>query len=320
MRQVKAIPAWIFLGAACVPPCQAQPAAAPRLSPPDASGIRLISSYRAYALDLSSFVPVPDHVAGVLLKARINGGPALRLLLDSGAERIAINRKVAAKSALRPVSDFLLVGAGDSPTRAAETGVAERVEIGPVSFANCPVDVVRGRVAEGIDGVIPVSLFGGFLVRLDLPAGILALTPYPDGAQAQSVGLFPTVSNRNLLLTKAVLDGAREGYVLLDTGAAYTGISPQTARALGSLLVEPLHMQGATGWVVGEIIEQGIRFRIAGQELRADHPVALDLATVSRFNGIEMIGVLGYPELRRTVLTVNYRDALVGIELKRGGR
>jgi hypothetical protein len=79
-------------------------------------------------------------------------------------------------------------------------------------------------------------------------------------------------------------------------------------------------MQGATGWVVGEIIEQGIRFRIAGQELRADHPVALDLATVSRFNGIEMIGVLGYPELRRTVLTVNYRDALVGIELKRGGR
>jgi hypothetical protein len=279
--------------------------------------MRLISSYRPYALSLTSFAPAPDRVAGVLLKARINGGPALRLLLDSGAERIAIDRKAAAKSALRVVSNFLLVGAGDSPTRAAETGVAERVEIGPVSFADCPVDVVRGRVAEGIDGVIPVSLFGGFLVRLDLPARILGLTPYPDGAPAPTVGFSPTVPNRNLLLMKAVLDDAREGYVLLDTGAAYTGISPQTARALRSSLVEPLHMQGATGWVAGETVEPGIRFRIAGQELTVDHPVALDLTTVSRFNGIEMIGVLGYPELRHTVLTVNYRDALVRIERKR---
>jgi hypothetical protein len=76
-------------------------------------------------------------------------------------------------------------------------------------------------------------------------------------------------------------------------------------------------MQGATGWVAGETVEPGIRFRIAGQELTVDHPVALDLTTVSRFNGIEMIGVLGYPELRHTVLTVNYRDALVRIERKR---
>jgi hypothetical protein len=176
-----------------------------------------------------------------------------------------------------------------------------------VAFANCPVAVVRGRVAEGVDGVIPVSLFGGFLVRLDLPARALALTPYPDGAPARTAGLSPTVPNRNLLLMKAALDGAREGYVLLDTGAAYTGISLQTARALRSRV----------GAVAGEMIEPGIRFRIADQELTADHPMAVDLTTVSRYNGVEMIGVLGYPELRNTILTVNYRDALVGIERKR---
>lgn len=319
MHRLKATLAWIVLGAACVPLCRPQPAAVPRPSPPGASGTRLVSPYRAYTFRLTSFAPAPDRVAGVLLRARINGGPALRLLLDSGAEHITIDRKAASKSPLRVVSDFLLVGAGDSPTRAAMTGVAERVEIGPVSFANCPVDVVRGRFAGGIDGVIPVSLFGAFLVRLDLPARTLALIPYPDGAPARTASFSPTVRNRNLLLTKAVLDGAREGYVLLDTGAAYTGISPQTARALGSSPVESFHMQGATGAVAGEMVQPGIRFRIADQELKADHPVALDLATISRYNGIEMIGVLGYPELRNTVLTVNYRDALVGIERKRGG-
>jgi hypothetical protein len=282
----------------------------------------LISPYREYALTLTSFAPAPDRVAGVLLKTRINGGPALRLLLDSGAEQIAIDRKSAAKSALQVASDFLLVGAGDSPTRAAAAGIAERVEIGPVVFANCPVDVVRGRFAEGLDGVVPVSLFGGFLVRLDLPARTLALTPYPDGAPIRTAGFSATVPTRNLLLTKAALDGAREGYVLLDTGAAYTGISLQTARALRSRPVESFHMQGAAGAVgavAGEMVEPGIRFRIADQEFTADHPVAVDLTTVSRYNGVEMIGVLGYPELRNTVLTVNYRDALVSIQHKRDG-
>jgi len=298
MRRLTVLLAWVVLGAAWVPPCRSQPAA---------GGTRLISPYREYVLTLTSFAPAPGRVAGVLLKVRINGGPALSLLLDSGAEQIAIDRKAAAKSALRAASDFLLVGAGDSPTRAAAAGVAERVEIGPVAFANCPVAVVRGRVAEGVDGVIPVSLFGGFLVRLDLPARTLALTPYPDGAPARTAGLSPTVPNRNLLLMKAALDGAREGYVLLDTGAAYTGISLQTARALRSRV----------GAVAGEMIEPGIRFRIADQELTADHPMAVDLTTVSRYNGVEMIGVLGYPELRNTILTVNYRDALVGIERKR---
>ena len=317
MRRLRVMLAWVVLGGACVSPCRPQPVAMPRASAPAASGTRLISPYREYVLPLTSFAPAPDRVAGVLLKARINGGPVLRLLLDSGAEQIAIDRRAAAKSALQAVSDFLLVGAGDSPTRAAAAGIAERVEIGPVAFANCPVNVVRGPVADGVDGVIPVSLFGGFLVRLDLPARTLALTPYPDGAPARTAGFSPTIPNRNLLLTKAALDDAREGYVLLDTGAAYTGISLQTARALRSRPVESFHMQGAAGAVAGEMVEPGIRFRIADQELTADHPVALDLTTVSRYNGVEMIGVLGYPELRNTILTVNYRDALVGIERKR---
>jgi len=309
MRRLRVLLAWVVLGAACAPPCWPQPAA---------GGARLISPYREYALPLTSFAPAADRVAGVLLKTRINGGPVLHLLLDSGAEQIAIDRKAAAKSALQGVSDFLLVGAGDSPTRTAAAGIAERVEMGPVAFANCPVEVVRGRVADGLDGVIPVSLFRGFLVRLDLPARTLALTPYPEGAPIRTAGFSATVPNRNLLLTKAALDDAREGYVLLDTGAAYTGISLQTARALRSRPVESFHMQGGAGPVAGEMVEPGIRFRIADQELTADHPVAVDLTAVSRYNGVEMIGVLGYPELRNTVLTVNYRDALVGIECSSG--
>ena len=38
-------------------------------------------------------------------------------------------------------------------------GRAETVEIGPVSFRNCRVAFVKGKVVEGADGVIPLSLF-----------------------------------------------------------------------------------------------------------------------------------------------------------------
>lgn len=288
-------------------------------SPPDSGGIKLISSYGEYTLRLTSFAPSPHLVAGALLKARVNNGPELRLLLDSGAERIALDGKAAAKSAVRAVSDFLLVGAGESRPGTAGAGVAERVEIGPLSFANCPVDVVRGRIAGGVDGVIPLSLFSGFLVRLDLAAKTLDLTPYPDG-DARTAGFSPSAGRRNLLLTKAVLDDDREGYVLLDTGAAFTGISPRTARDLRSSPVESISLRGASGWVSGDMVKHGVRFRIGGQEFTAEQPVALDLSTFSRFSGIELIGVVGYPELRNAVLTVNYRDALVSIEAKRGGR
>lgn len=317
MHRFRAILAWFFLGVVWVPLGRPQPVA-PLPAPARAEGASLISPYRAYSLRLTSFVPSPRVVAGVLLKARINGGPELRLLLDSGAEEITLDRKAATKSALLPVSDFLLVGAGESPTRAAMASLAEKVEVGPVAFANCPVDVVSGRIFGGIDGVIPMSLFGGFLVRLDLPSKTLSLVPYPNDTSARSTGFSVTVAHESMLLTKAVLDDAREGYVLLDTGAAYTGISPRVAQALRSSPVESLHMQGATGSVAGEMLTPGIRFRIAGQEFTPANPVTMDLTTISRYSGVEMIGVLGYPELRHAVLTVNYRDALVDIELKGG--
>src|SRR5467141_2497935 len=71
-------------------------AGSPRLSevaPPE-----LASAYRAYRLSPTPLLLGPNVVVGMLLKVRINGGPALRLLLDSGAQDIVVDRKAARKS------------------------------------------------------------------------------------------------------------------------------------------------------------------------------------------------------------------------------
>lgn len=59
----------------------------PAKSPPiSSSRIPLhVSEYKTYRLKLSPFVPSPARTRGVLLTAHINRGPALSLLLDSGA-------------------------------------------------------------------------------------------------------------------------------------------------------------------------------------------------------------------------------------------
>ena len=141
------------------------------------SGPELGVPYNAYTLRLESFAPVPNRVLGLLLKTRINGGPTLRLLLDTGAENITIDSRSASRSGLVTISDSLLVGAGDSPTKASRRGLAETVATGDLLFKQCRVDVVPGKVVAGADGVIPMSLFADFLLRLDLPRRTLDLRP-----------------------------------------------------------------------------------------------------------------------------------------------
>ncbi|MGD0500154.1 MAG: pepsin/retropepsin-like aspartic protease family protein [Bryobacteraceae bacterium] len=293
-------------------PCHAGSADVPPPSQPVMRGPELAAPYRDYSLKLGSFAPVPGRVAGALLTARVNGGPPLSLLLDSGAEHIAIGSRAAARSALATASPLLWVGAGEPPTRTVRTAIAETVEVGPLSFRNCQVDVAPGEVAPGIDGVIPLSLFGDFLIRLDLAAKTLALTPYSNAAD--TAGFARVVPNLGLLLMRGVLNGSREGYVLLDTGASYSAISRQTARVLGSSLVSAVNLQGAGGAVPADLVASGVRFQVAGQNLTAGRVVAIDLATAGGRHGVEMIGVLGYPELRNSALTVNYRDALLRLD------
>ena len=93
----------------------------------------LVSPYQQYELKLRTFSPTPHRAAGVLLSVRINGGKALRLLLDSGADLIVIGSNAARAAGLSGGSEVDLVGLDSRPAR---VGQAATVEIGPVAFRN----------------------------------------------------------------------------------------------------------------------------------------------------------------------------------------
>ena len=70
---------------------------------------------------------------GLYLKVRIDGGPALRLLLDSGAQHIVLDRRAAAKVGHARGTAFELVGVGGPPKVCKRTAPAT-VTIGDLTL------------------------------------------------------------------------------------------------------------------------------------------------------------------------------------------
>jgi len=271
----------------------------------------LVSAYQPYELKLSSFYPAPDRHAGVLLRVSINGGRPLRMLLDSGAGFVVIGAKTARPLGLFGGSEVDLVGLGTRPEKVA---IAESVRVGPVSFRNCRVALVEGQVVEGADGVIPLSLFSDFLLRLDLSEKNLRLIPFPH---EESPPVPPTrgVTKHDVLLVAAVLNGQRNGYVLVDTGAFCSAVSREVARILSGFQVVPgVRLAAGTGAAIGQRISSSVHFVIAEHDLIADEVVTLDLSELSLHYGVAVMGVLGFPALTHYVLTIDYRNGRVKIE------
>src|SRR6185437_15094352 len=81
--------------------------------------------YRSYKLPLESYVPAPNLVEGMLLRVRINGGPVLRLLLDTGAADVTIDKRSAERSGLKATEPLQMVCPGQPSQDSVKAGVAE---------------------------------------------------------------------------------------------------------------------------------------------------------------------------------------------------
>ena len=270
-----------------------------------------------YRIKLERFVVPPNRIAGVLVKARINGGPTLRLLVDSGSQSVVLNRRAAMSSDCTGGSDIELVGVGASSTGHARNSRAETLEIGDLTLHDTPLLIEDRTLPDGIQGVLPLSIFAAFLIRLDLPAKELDLLPYP-AQQSDAAGTLPVVSNNQLLFLKAIVNETHEGLFLVDTGSAYTAISWNLARQLHATSAIAAHvaLQGGVAEMDAPSLSGIVRLRLASQALAPGPVVAVDLSTASRYHGLEISGLLGYSALCESVLTVNSRDGLVRIAPK----
>ncbi|MEI9971527.1 MAG: aspartyl protease family protein [Ignavibacteriota bacterium] len=270
-----------------------------------------------YSLKLTTLI-TPDMLPmGLLVKARVDGGPVLRMLLDSGAQHVMLDKRAAARSGRTAGSPFELVGVGTASKLCRRTAPG-KVQIDDLVLDDCDILVVDRQILEGIDGIIPMSLFAAFLVRLDVPGKLLHLDAYPPDAGVPHSSDLPVRADNRLLFLRTVLNESQPGYVLLDTGATYSAVSSVAARASRNNW-SPAHaisLSGAGGGIEGFPLSPGVRFRCGERVISADPAVVVDLSDFSRRHRFEVTGILGYPALRNAIVTMNYRDSLVRIEAK----
>jgi tetratricopeptide (TPR) repeat protein len=118
------------------------------------------------------------HLRGYGISVSVNGEKS-KLLLDTGASGILINRNLAEKAGVTKLSDTEIRGLGDKGGKSGHMGIADSLNIGEFEFHGCPVEVLEQRSVIGEDGLIGTDVFAAFLVDIDFPNEKLRLSELP---------------------------------------------------------------------------------------------------------------------------------------------
>jgi len=120
----------------------------------------------------------PLHLRGYGLTVEVNGHKT-RLMLDTGASGILINRSLAEKAGVTRLADLDVGGVGDKGQKSGYRALADSLKVGGLEFQNCTVEVLDKRSVVGEDGLIGADVFSSFLVDIDFPNEKLKLSELP---------------------------------------------------------------------------------------------------------------------------------------------
>jgi len=285
------------------------------------------SPYERTVLPLAQLISYSNHMRTFGMEILVNG-VKLKLVLDTGAGGIVIQRHAAERAGIVRLSDATFRGIGNNAKRpGGYNGIAERVRIGDLELRDALVKVVDQDFTSQ-DGLIGSNIFAEFLVTLDFAAGQLRLSPLPgyrpdddelqDGAVPAGMEKFAHVFRfGHMLLIPTRVSGSRPVLFLIDTGSARTLISYDMAAEVTKLnRDDQLRLNGINGRV-SDVYKTGDLFlEFAGFRQKSLGMTAFDLWENSRNLGTEVSGLFGLPLLEMFTLTIDYRDGLVNFDYK----
>lgn len=157
-----------------------------------------------------------------------------------------------------------------------------------------------------------MAIFSRFLIQINFPKKAVDLVPYPADGRVDTPGETVPARYHNGILFLAGTIYSKQGYLMLDTGAAYNAISRPVADNL-RLAAPPatlVDLETPSGLVQGQLGTLS-RLRIGDQSAIIGSPIIVNLDTLSHYHGIEIIGLVGFPALEHSSITIDYRDRLV---------
>ncbi|HYL93206.1 MAG TPA: aspartyl protease family protein [Alphaproteobacteria bacterium] len=304
---------------------------------------RLANKLSATEAELKPLMIDNTHISGFGLSVKLNGQSS-KLLLDTGASGIFINRRLAQKAGIKPLVTTTYGGIGDKGEGTSYLGYADSIRIGELEFQNCLVEVSDKRSVLGDDGLIGANVFSDYLVTIDFlwqklrlqelpkrPDGLEAaptlassLEDDEDGAESpqrapQDRYIAPEMKSftkvfrfGHELLIPTRVGNAPPKLFLIDTGAMFNSISPAAAREVTKIHNDAFTtVTGVSGHVKKVYSADKAMLTFSHFQQENQDLTTFDLSGMSRNTGTEVSGILGFVTLRRFQLKIDYRDGLV---------
>jgi predicted aspartyl protease/Flp pilus assembly protein TadD len=236
----------------------------------------------------------------VVLKGKINGGRAVDLTLDTGAEHTALSEKTAGRFGVQGISETLTAGVGEVGLRGLRVARLRSLEIGTLTVYNLPCVIkspsMPGLPVDTTDGFSPLAL--GLSMRVDYRArrvylGELTADPSPARELPLRLNRLATVEGRvNDIPMSFIVDTGGEG-ILVSASAARGIFTPADRHRI------KLRVYGSSGFDPDAYLLPGLDLSFGPLSLRNQPVVVLDLRAPSVLLGYDVGGVLGYCLLGR---------------------
>jgi tetratricopeptide (TPR) repeat protein len=139
---------------------------------------RLVTNLTSTGAGMERLLQDARHLRGYGLIVGLNDHKA-KLMIDTGASGILVNRRVAEKAGVTVLSEVHIRGIGDKGGSGGYVGLVNSIKIGQLEFHDCPIEVLDQRSVLGDDGLIGTDVFEDFLVDLDFPGEKLKLSQLP---------------------------------------------------------------------------------------------------------------------------------------------
>ena len=242
----------------------------------------------------------------VIVRGRINGGPEMDLVIDTGAEQMVLSKPTAERHRIRPIVNTLSAGVGDIGLRGLEMGRADSLEIGTLTIRNIPA-IIKNPPLSGLpdtrveNSISPLAFGMSAIIDYERQQMLVGREIPEEPADV----VLPLRFNR-LAMVRGVVNQDHPKSFIVDTGGEVISISLATANTLGMVPVRhiPLQVFGTSGWDMDAFLLPGVHLAFDRIQYENFSVVVLNLHRPSALLGFHIGGIVGHRFLS------NYRVTL----------
>jgi Flp pilus assembly protein TadD/predicted aspartyl protease len=252
----------------------------------------------------------------VIVRGKVNKGPQMDFVLDTGSEQTVISRETGARMGIRPIVNILSAGVGDLGVRELELTRLDELEIGSLKIRNVPSIIknppLHGLPTREMESFSPLGLGLSLVIDYDK----LELTM---GSQlpAETADVELPLRMHRLAMVPGHVQGGPASFIV-DTGGQVISISTDTASGLerGEMRNIPLKVYGASGWDRDAFLMPGVDLAFNKIQYHNLSVVVLNLRAPSVLLGFRLGGIVGYKFLSRYKVSIDLDRSIVQLKTR----